>query len=106
MFREIREAKQKVDELLAELEENRNTLSKFRVENNELVQASKDALETRDMLRQCRLELDRSQIEMRHVEEEMAALQIHRGLEADKLIAMVKYMDYISNFVRLKIEIT
>lgn len=35
------------------------------------------------------LELERCRVEMRHVEEEMAALQIHRGMEADKLIKMV-----------------
>lgn len=92
------------------MEENRSTLSKFRVENNELLRASGDALETRDLLRQCRLELDRSLVEMRHVEEEMAALQIHRGLEADKLIAMVSLaslglLTLPSLLRRLKIEI-
>lgn len=89
LYREIRETKQKIEQLKIEFEDTSNVLSKLRNENSELVRASREALETRDQFRQSMLELDRCRVEMRHVEEEMTSLQIHRGIEADKLIAMV-----------------
>jgi uncharacterized membrane protein YccC len=89
LCREIKETKLRLEELRVECEESSSLLSKTKAENNELARASKEALETRERLRQTLFELDRSRAEMKHVDEEMASLQIHRGMEANKLIAMV-----------------
>ena len=89
LCREIKETKQRLEELQLECEENSSLLSKTKAENNELLRASQETVETRERLRQTLFELDRSRAEMKSIEEEMAALQIHRGIEAGKMIAMV-----------------
>jgi hypothetical protein len=75
--------------LAGEYEECSALVSKLRAENSDLTRASRDAIETREQFRQTAFELDRCRNEIKHMEEEMALLQVQRGREADKFIAMV-----------------
>jgi hypothetical protein len=79
-----------MEEMSRECEESSSLVSKLRAENSDLIRASREAIETREQFRKTTFELERCRNEMKHVDEEMALLQVQRGREADKLIAMVR----------------